>query len=41
MANGFCLMPVILSYIGPLTDYHETEEEVAGIGLEIKAEGNS
>lgn len=24
MANGFFLMPVILSFIGPLTDYHET-----------------
>jgi hypothetical protein len=41
MANGFFLMPVILSYIGPLTDYHETNEEIANIGKDMKAEGNS
>ena len=34
-------MPVILSYIGPLTDYHETNEEIANIGKDMKAEGNS
>ena len=37
MANGFFLMPVILSYIGPLTDYHETNEEIANKGKDMKA----
>jgi len=37
MANGFLLMPVILSYIGPLTDFHITDEEIMNIGNDTKA----